>query len=385
MATRTTIPSRTRTRCAASGNGASPSPSFFTYKNLLRAYNDCKKRKTSSRECLEFSLDLEANLLSLQTELLDRSYRPGRSVAFVVTKPKFREVFAAQFRDRVVHHLLYNYLSPIYEPRFIYDSFACRPGKGTHAAMKRVQDFAYKASKGGQLDECYYLQMDVKSFFTTIDKAKLYEMIARNIKRDEILWLTELIIHHDPARDVPPIIHSPQKLFDKLPSDKSLFQAPTGYGLPIGNLTSQFFANVYLNDLDQYVKHQMKIKWYVRYVDDFVIIDRSWQRLRQYEKQIIEFVKSIGIAIKHSKTILRRVSGGIDIVGYVVRPHYVLVRKRVVHQWRLAMERRTSRANREQSLSSYTGHALQANTYSLRRLMDARYSSKKLSADFGSN
>lgn len=382
MATRTTTPSRTRTRCAASGNGASPSSSFFTYKNLLRAYNDCKKRKTSSRECLEFSLDLEANLLSLQTELLDRSYRPGRSVAFVVTKPKIREVFAAQFRDRVVHHLLYDYLSPIYEPRFIYDSFACRPGKGTHAAMKRVQDFTYKASEGGRLDECYYLQMDVKSFFTTINKVKLYEMITRNIKRDEILWLTELIIHHDPARDIPPIIHSPKKLFDKLPSDKSLFHAPSGYGLPIGNLTSQFFANVYLNDLDQYVKHELKIKWYMRYVDDFVIIDHSWEQLRQFEEQIIEFVESIGISIKHSKTILRRVSSGIDIVGYIVRPHYVLVRKRVVHQWRLAMEQRTSRVDREQSLKSYTGHALKANAYKLRQHMTVKYSPKGATVRF---
>jgi hypothetical protein len=251
--------------------------------------------------------------------------------------------------------------------------------------MKRVQEFSYKASKGGQLDECYYLQMDVKSFFTTIDKSKLYEMITRNIKKDEILWLTELMIRHDPARDIPPIIHSPEKLFDKLPSDKSLFQAPTGHGLPIGNLTSQFFANVYLNDLDQYVKHRLKIKWYLRYVDDFVIIDRSWKRLRRYEKQIIEFVNSIGIAIKHSKTILRRVSGGIDIVGYVVRPHYVLVRKRVVHQWRLAMERRTSRANCDQSFRSYVGHALQANAYNLRQLMDRRYSTERLGTDLGSN
>lgn len=316
-----------RTRYGASGNGVSPYQGHFTFENLLQAYKDCKQSKTNSLDCIEFDYDLEANLLALQAELRSRSYRPGRSIAFVVTKPKVREIFAARFRDRVVHHLLYNYLEPIYEPRFIYDSFACRPDKGTHKAMRRLQSFTYKASNGGRRRDCFYLQMDIKSFFTTIDKRRLYEMVARSIKNEEILWLTKLIIHHDPARDVPPIVHSPGNLFDKLPSDKSLFKAPVGYGLPIGNLTSQFFANVYLNELDQFAKHSLKIKWYIRYVDDFVIIGHSERRLRQYEAKITRFVRDIGVAIKHSKTIMRRVSGGIDFVGYIIRPHYVLIRK----------------------------------------------------------
>lgn len=343
--------------------------SYFTYNNLLKAYQTCKKHKTKSQECMEFSYSLEENLLALEKELTLRTYKPGRAVAFVVTKPKLREVFAAQFRDRVVHHLLYNYLAPIYEPRFIYDSWACRVGKGTHGAMKRLQDFAWQASEGGRNRECYYLQMDIKSFFTSIDKQCLYEILAKNIKDREILWLARIIIFHDPAHDAPPQLNSPPKLFRQLPKDKSLFTVERGRGLPIGNLTSQFFANVYLNELDCFVKHVLKVKRYVRYVDDWVIIATSVAELRMYERAITEFVElSLRLAIQGRKTILARVSDGMDFVGYVVRPHYVLVRRRVVWQYRQAMKLALTldAASQEQIVASYRGHMLKANSYSLR-------------------
>lgn len=341
---------------------------YFTYENLLRAYKDCRKNKSNSLECMKFDYNLEENLLSLEQELQSRTYRPGRAVAFVVTKPKLREVFAAQFRDRVIHHLLYNYLAPIYEPRFIYDSWACRPGKGTHRAMKRLQDFTWQASEGGRKRECYYLQMDIKSFFTSIDKQCLYEIFARNIKNEEILWLARTIIFHDPAHDIPPRLNSPPKLFRQLPIDKSLFTVERGRGLPIGNLTSQFFANVYLNELDCYVKHVLRAKWYVRYVDDWVIIAQSLAELRGYERAIVEFVESpLNLTIQSKKTILGRASDGVDFVGYIVRPHYILVRRRVVWQWRVADEASINHPHRQQILASYAGHFQLANSFKLQR------------------
>ena len=344
---------------------------YFNFQNLHRAYRDCRRRKTRTYYHMQFANNLEENLFSLQRQLKNRTYKPGQSIAFIVQKPKIREIFAADFRDRVVHHLLYNYLAPIFERVFIYDSWACREGKGTHGAMFRLRDFEVRlarerrVSAGGR-----YLKMDIKSFFTSIDKQILYDLVVRKVKNEEILWLSKTIIFHDCAHDVPPKIQSQQSLFDKLPGDKSLFTANAGKGLPIGNLTSQFFANVYLNELDQFVKHQLKAKYYVRYVDDFIILDNDRELLELYKSAITGFVdKRLGLRVHPDKVYIRPVSSGADFVGYVVRPDYVLVRRRVVGDWRRAMELTTDDKLRQQTLASYTAHAMWANSYGLTKKM----------------
>jgi len=327
---------------------------------------------------MKFALNLEENLFSLQKQLQDRTYKPGQSIAFIVQKPKIREIFAADFRDRVVHHLLYNYLAPIYERVFIYDSWACREGKGTHGAMLQLRDFEVRLLRQGRPSAAnYYLKMDIKSFFTSIDKQILYDFVTKKIKNEEILWLSKTIIFHDCAHDVPPKIQSQQSLFDKLPGDKSLFTANAGKGLPIGNLTSQFFANVYLNELDQFVKHQLKAKYYVRYVDDFVILADDRALLEFYKSAIMEFVeKRLRLRVHPCKSFIRPVSNGVDFVGYVVRPDYVLVRKRVVGDWRRRMELTTDDKLRQQALVSYASHAMWANSYGLRKKMGESLSTK---------
>lgn len=165
---------------------------YFTFENLHKAYLDCRRNKSNTANHLLYRQNLEQNLLSLEKSLQNRTYRPGRSIAFVVTHPKNREIFAADFGDRVVHHLLYSYLNPLFEPRFIYDSFACRKNKGTHHAMRRLQKFTIEATKSSSTP--YYLQMDIKSFFMSIDKQILYQIIAKHIKNSEILWLTRTVI-----------------------------------------------------------------------------------------------------------------------------------------------------------------------------------------------
>ena len=215
----------------------------------------------------------------------------------------------------------------------------------------------------------YYLKMDIKSFFTSIDKQTLYDLIAKKVKNEEILWLTKTIIFHDCVHDAPPKIQSQQSLFDKLPRDKSLFTAKSGKGLPIGNLTSQFFANVYLNELDQFVKHKLKAKYYLRYVDDFVILAKDRAALEFYKTAITEFVdKELCLNVHPGKTFIRPVTDGIDFVGYVIRPEYILIRKRVVGEWRRKMEL-TDEKQRSQAFVSYTGHAMWANSYGLRKKM----------------
>lgn len=346
---------------------------FFTFENIHRAYEDCRKGKLSTYYHQNFAYKLEENLFKLQKELLDRTYKPERSIAFVVTKPKTREIFAADFRDRVAHHVLYNYLEPLYEPRFIYDSWACRPKKGTHGAMLRLQEFSRRATKNIDPKKVFYLKMDIKSFFTSIDKDILYSLIQKKIKNEEILWLSKVNIFHDCAHDIPPRIQSQQSLFDSLPADKSLFTVRPGKGLPIGNLTSQFFANVYLHELDSYVKHVLKAKYYVRYVDDFILIDKDIAVLKEYERQITSFVlNKLKLIVHPKKVFIRPVGDGMDFVGYVVRPDYILIRKRVVGDWRYKMETTADKIKRETVFHSYKAHALWANSYKLQQLMIKR-------------
>lgn len=346
---------------------------YFTFENLHSAYIDCKKRKNPTFYHQKFAYDLEKNLFLLETELRNRTYQPQRSIAFVVSKSKTREIFAADFRDRVIHHLLYNYLTPIFEPRFIYDSWACRPKKGTHQAMLRIQHFQRLITKNTSANKVLYLKMDIKSFFTSIDKEILYSLIERKVKREEILWLCKVNIFHDCARDIPPRIQSQASLFDSLPPDKSLFTVPRGKGLPIGNLTSQFFANVYLNELDAFVKHTLKIKYYVRYVDDFVMMHESIDELKRYEREITAFLLDrLKLIIHPKKVFIRPISDGIDFVGYVVRPDYILIRKRVVGDWRHRMEIAPDKIVKERMFHSYKAHALWANSHKLQQVMQKR-------------
>ena len=181
----------------------------------------------------------------------------------------------------------------------------------------------------------FYLQMDIKSFFTSIDQRILYDLIARKVKSEEILWLARTIIFHDCVRDVPPKIQSQPSLFNKLPRDKSLFTAAKGKGLPIGNLTSQFFANVYLNELDQFAKHKLKAKYYLRYVDDFLLISSDREQLKEWHAAIVSFLKErLCLELNLKKQILQKTNKGIDWLGYIIKPDHILVRRRIVKNFK---------------------------------------------------
>ena len=227
--------------------------------------------------------------MRLEEELKNRSYQPSRLIYFIVEKPKPREIFASDFRDRVVHHILVNCLEPIWEPKFIYDSYACRRGKGTHRAVMRIQNFTRKISLNGE-KPAFFMKLDIKSFFVSIDRKILYNLIRKQVKNEKILWLAKVIIFYGCTKNF--VFKGNEKLKKLIPYQKSLFQKEdSGKGLPIGNLTSQFFANVYLNELDQFVKHKLKVKYYLRYVDDFIILDTSPRRLENYIQRMNGFLK----------------------------------------------------------------------------------------------
>lgn len=308
----------------------------------MRCYYECRKKKRYTVNALKFEEHLEDELLKLQKELISHTYKPGQSICFVVTKPKPREIFAADFRDRVVHHVLVGYLEPIFEAKFIDQSYACRKEKGAHKTIEDLGRYIGKVTKGGTR-EAWYLQVDIQSFFVSLKKPILFRLLKRQVRNPEILWLAETIIFYNPTRNY--YRKNQMSLFDLIPDHKSLFKVAEDQGLPIGNLTSQFFANVYLNGLDQFVKHTLKARYYLRYVDDLVMLSEDKDRLKIWRVEISKFIASeLKLKLHPKKQVLQGVGKGIDFVGFVVKPSHILIRGRVVRSlkkrlWELNQDR----------------------------------------------
>ncbi len=301
---------------------------LFNYPKVYSAYLNCRRTKRNSLRALEFEVNQEENLITLIDELREGRYQPSTSVCFYTRKPKYREIFAAAFRDRIVHHLVYNEIAPVWEKIFIHHSYACRPQKGTHAAALALQKFIRQATENG-FKRCYYLKLDIKNYFMTINHQRLFDILAGKCKNHDLLKLLKLIVFHDPTKNFE--LQDRENIKQFIPEHKSLFKNKSGSGLPIGNLTSQFFANVYLNVLDQFIKHKLKCRFYIRYVDDFLLIDRNSGKLNDWYICVKEFLKeNLDLLLNEKATRLAPVSGGIDFVGFIVRKDYLLVRKRVI-------------------------------------------------------
>lgn len=302
--------------------------SLLAFESVYRAYLDARRRKRGTLNALMFEFDALEHLIALTLDLQRGTYRPSRSVCFVVRQPKLREVFAADFRDRVVHHLVVRELETFWEPRFIHDSYACRKGKGTHAAVKRLQSFMLKATKSRK-QAAWFLQIDIRSFFMSIDRRVLFDILAPHVASDDLRRLLSLVIFHDCTQNFH--FKGDPNALDLVPPHKSLFKVGPEKGMPIGNLTSQFFANVYMNELDQFVKHRLRCKFYIRYVDDAVLLSRHPEELLEWKENIESFLaQRLKLELKPEFT-LKRVTEGADFLGYIVRPDYLLCRRRVVN------------------------------------------------------
>lgn len=319
-ATRTGTTSTTRTALEPSAN-----PNLFA--SLVQAYLDCRRTKRNSASALAFEAHLEGNLIDLHDELIAGAYQPGTSVCFVVMRPKPREVWAAQFRDRIVHHLLYNHIAPRFLASFTADTCACIPGRGTLYAACRLEHQVRSATQNWSRPASY-LKCDLANFFVSIDKHVLLAQLQRRVHEPDWMALADLVLMHDPRGDV--IVRSRPDELARVPAHKSLFNAPADHGLPIGNLSSQFFANVLLDDLDQAVKHQVRAPHYVRYVDDFVLVhpDASW--LHAAHQAIEAKLADLHLRLNPRKTILQPVDRGIDFVGHLIKPWRRTVRARSV-------------------------------------------------------
>jgi hypothetical protein len=310
---------------------------LFGLTNLIKAYFSCRENKRLTINALKFELNWENRLLKLQNELKNRTYQPGRSIGFAVTYPKPREIFAADFRDRVIHHLLVNQLEPFYEKRFIYDSLACRKNKGCHFGLQRLKEFIRKVTNNKTYN-AYYLQIDVKNFFCSINKRILFSILKKKInawflkqQSVKLIRLAKTIIFHDPTTNYR--LKGRQETLAQIPSHKTLFRTPKNIGLPIGNLTSQFFANVYLNELDQYIKRKLKGKYYLRYADDMVLLTNDKSQLKPWRKKINNFlISNLDLKLHPDKDKIGSVYQGIDFIGYLTKPGYTLVRQRTVNK-----------------------------------------------------
>ena len=355
--------------------------SLFTFENLYRAYLDCRKRKRNTINALRFEGNLEDNLWRLLRDLRERIYEPGASVCFAVEKPVLRDVFAADFRDRVVHHLFVRAIESHCEKYFINDSYACRAGKGTLYGMRRLQKFIRRVQnlEPKNYSSWHYLKADISGFFMHIDKEILHSLISKKIAtalftekvKNELKWLAGKIIFHDPTDNY--IIKGNSDLLKIVPRQKSLFGVPVRSGLPIGNLTSQFFANIYLNELDQFVKRRLSCKFYGRYVDDFFLIDKDKERLFRWKKEIeIFLLENLRLELNQKKCFVRFLSSGIDFIGYFVKPWRIYVRRRVVKNFKnklwIFAEHPGSLSRQgeiKSSIASYLGHFLHADTHNL--------------------
>jgi len=285
----------------------------------VQAYLDCRANKRNTASALQFEQALEANLWSLYQRLCDGSYQPGRSICFVVTRPRPREVWAAQFSDRIVHHLLYNHIAPRFHAGFVATSCACIPGRGTLYAARQLKHSVRSITQNWSRP-AHYLKMDLANFFVGISKPVLLAQLAKRVHESWWFDLARTILFHDPRADVE-LRGSPAKL-DLVPPHKSLFNAPADKGLPIGNLSSQFFANVHLDALDQHIKHQLRARHYVRYVDDFILLHESPQWLNHARLDIQAWLPdNLGAHVNPRKTILQPVARGIDFVGHVINPY----------------------------------------------------------------
>lgn len=322
----------------------------FSFERLLAAYRRARRGKGGRDEIAHFGWRLEANLLSLRAELMSGAYAHGQYRSFIVADSKRREIQAAPFCDRVVHQALVAALEPLFERRFIYDSYACRRGKGTHAALARFERFA-RVSR-------YALMMDISKYFASIDHEILLSLLERSVHDGRIRVLCRLII-------------------------RSSETAP-GVGIPIGNLTSQLFSNIYLNELDQHIKHALHVRRYVRYMDDFVLLHDDREYLRDLKDRITDFLSARLRLVAHPhKVRIDATAAGVAFLGFRIFPHHLLLRGSTVRRFVARAKAAKLRSGvSEDTIRSWKAWASGANSHGLLRSLAKRLDEPRL-GDFG--
>ncbi len=303
--------------------------SIISIENLLDAWKSFQRGKKKKKDVQMFEYHLIDNLINLHTDLKNKTYAHGGYKAFKVNDPKPRDIHKATVRDRVIHHVLYQALTPFYFPLFISDSYSCQDEKGTHKALKRFQKFGDKVSKN-HTKQCYVLKCDIKKFFASIDQNILRQILEKRIGNPDILWLLTRVI-------------------------ESFSSTQVGKGLPLGNLTSQLLVNIYMHEFDQYTKQTLKAKHYIRYADDFVIFGENEEYLVNILRSIKTFLREkLQLELHPYKVSIETLGSGVDFLGWVHFPRHRVLRtttkKRMVRNLKKKLDSDGYEATRESYL-----------------------------------
>ena len=349
--------------------------------DLYEAYKEARRHKRNKHYQLKFEEEMEINLNQLCTELYTHTYKASPSECFVIRDPKVREVFAASFRDRIVHHLYFSYVHEMLERTFIEDAYSCIKGRGTSYGVQRMQNHIRKESMNYQ-HPCYVLKMDIHGYFMHIRRDKLLEVTLSQLNKmalhrvskyrkecwcervdiEFVKWLSNEIIMLDPT--IGCIMKGSPKAWKSLPDSKSLFCSLPGCGLPIGNLTSQFYSNVYMNVFDQWMKRSIGARHYGRYVDDFYVVscDKEW--LHRIIPEIEKFLANeLNLKLNHGKTMICNVRFGVEYLGVYLKPGRTYVANKSLHH----LEKRISEL--EQTISNTDPEHLRSSLSSILGVM----------------
>ncbi len=331
---------------------------LVSFDNLYLAWRKARRGKANRPAVARFALDLEHNLLRLQQQLIDRTYQPDGYRLFTIYDRKPRNIAAAPFHDRVVHHALMNRVEPALDRRLYAHCYACRTGKGVHAAVDRYQRWAQRYS--------YALKLDVSRYFPSIDHQILKAKLRHHIKDQAVLWLFDRIIDSAPPGNAPLISFPEDDLVDLMQHRR---------GLPIGNLTSQFLGNLYLTELDYYLKQQCEVRGYLRYVDDLILLDDSKARLWRIKSAIDKFLQQERLILHPHKVQVLPTAKGVDLLGYRVFPHHRRLRRENGYRFRRRLRAQAKAyacgglelADVRASVAAWIGHARHADSRGLRR------------------
>lgn len=355
--------------------------------DLFQAYFDARKNKRKTINALAFEKHLESNLFELYDEIVERRYEPKSSICFIVDNPVKREIFAADFRDRVIHHLIFNYISPIFEKEFIHDSYSCRKGKGTHYGIHRIDSFIRSCSNN-YTRNCYILKLDIKGYFMAINKILLFQKVQETLSKYSkvidfdlslVLYLIEKTIFHNPTQHC--IVKGTSKDWEGLPKTKGLFYTQPNCGLPIGNLTSKLFGNVYMNEFDHWIKDTFGIKFYGRYVDDFIIVHEDKYFLNALLPKLNDFLQSkLFLTLHPNKIYLQHYDKGVKFLGTVILPNRIYIANRTKGNFFLSIEQqnqliknhppsKSEKSDFQSSINSYLGIMKHYKAFKIRKNM----------------
>ena len=349
---------------------------MITTAGLLEAYYDCRKNKRKTASALVYEMDYESRLIALRDRVNTRTYQPGKSICFVVTRPRYREVFAASFEDRIIHHYIALRLEPLFEQVFCPYTYNCRKEKGQLYGINTLKQQIIECSDNYTTD-CYIMKLDLSGFFMSIDKQILARLIDRFILDryagediEDLRYLCRVVIFHQPEKNCER--HSPARYWDYLPPNKSLFTNGEGKGIAIGNLFAQLFANFLLNGLDWYLE-ELGIKYHGRYVDDFYCIHRDKAVLLSAVPKIRAKLGEYGLTLNEKKFYLQHYTKGVQFTGSIVKPRRSYTCNNTITNFVAAIRRLNNAKDLRQaehavnSINSYLGLLRHNNEYNTRK------------------